>query len=95
MFKYTKSELDTLALRKIKRKLIPVLKKTDKFDFEVAKSEVKNYLQTLMCFSESELKFIEKFNHKQYQPELLFDDKESIDRIKNHPMAIWKCRLTN
>jgi predicted nucleotidyltransferase component of viral defense system len=31
----------------IKRKLIPVLKKSDKFEFEAAKSEVKTYLTTL------------------------------------------------
>ena len=25
-------------------------------------------------------------------PELLFEDKEIVERIKNHPMALWKCQ---
>jgi predicted nucleotidyltransferase component of viral defense system len=90
---YDFHSIDNLNYNQIKRKLIPVLKKTDKFDFEVAKSEVKKYLQILMTFTETEMLFIDKFNQKQYLPELLFDEAEIVDRIKNHPMALWKCSL--
>ncbi|MDO9153608.1 MAG: nucleotidyl transferase AbiEii/AbiGii toxin family protein [Paludibacter sp.] len=87
--------IDNLNFSHIKRKLIPVLKKSDKFEFETAKSEVKTYLTTLMMLTDNEKQFVEKFNQKLYQPELLFDEHEIIDRIKNHPMAIWKCSLGN
>jgi predicted nucleotidyltransferase component of viral defense system len=90
---YSFNSIDNLNYNQIKRKLIPVLKKTDKFDFEVAKSEVKKYLQILMTFTETEMLFIDKFNQKQYLPELLFDDAEIVNRIKDHPMALWKCSL--
>ncbi len=87
--------IDNLNFSHIKRKLIPVLKKSDKFEFEIAKSEVKTYLTTLMLLTDNEKLFIEKFNQKLYHPELLFDEQEIVNRIKNHPMAIWKCSLGN
>lgn len=90
---YDFHSIDKLNYNQIKRKLIPVLRKTENFDFEIAKSEVKGYLQLLLTFSESEMLFIDKFNQKQYLPELLFDETEIVDRIKNHPMALWKCSL--
>lgn len=34
--------------------------------------------------------FIDRFMQGEYVPEILFDDKEIINRIINHPMAIWK-----
>jgi len=87
--------IDNLNFSHIRRKLIPVIKKSDKFEFETAKSEVKTYLTTLMLLTDNEKLFIEKFNQKLYHPELLFDEQEIINRIKNHPMAIWKCSLGN
>ena len=39
-----------------------------------------------------EKKFLNKFENGEYIPELLFEDKEILDRIKNHPMALWKIR---
>lgn len=83
--------IDNLNFSQIKRKLIPVLKKSDKFEFEVAKSEVKIYLTTLMVLTDNEKLFLERFNQKIYQPELLFDELDIVGRINDHPMAIWKC----
>ena len=33
-----------------------------------------------------------RFIAKRYQPELLFDDEDIINNIRNHPMAYWKMR---
>ena len=43
-----------------------------------------------MKLSDSELKFINEFNNGNYKPELLFDNQDIINRIQNHPMALWK-----
>jgi predicted nucleotidyltransferase component of viral defense system len=88
---YKFDAIDKLNFNQIKRKLIPVLKKSDKFDFATAKRDVKIYLTTLMMLSDDEKLFVEKFNQNKYHPELLFDKPEIVDRVKNHPMAIWKC----
>lgn len=29
---------------------------------------------------------------KKYRPEMLFEEPEIIERIKKHPMALWRCR---
>lgn len=46
----------------------------------------------LMLLTKDEKAFLDKFENGEYIPELLFDDKEILDRIKEHPMAIWKTR---
>jgi hypothetical protein len=33
-----------------------------------------------------------RFNQKEYHPELLFDDPLILERIAEHPMALWKCK---
>jgi predicted nucleotidyltransferase component of viral defense system len=87
-FEYNK--IKQINYPKIRAALIPLLRKTEKFDFEQAKAEVLNYLAGLMQLTDNENLFIENFNNGKYQPELLFDDAEIIERIKTHPMAVWK-----
>ncbi|GHS93559.1 hypothetical protein FACS1894207_0180 [Bacteroidia bacterium] len=87
-FQYNK--LRQIDYPKIRAALIPLLRKTEKFDFEKAKSTVLNYLSDLMTLTDNENLFIENFNSGKYLPELLFEDNEIVKRIKNHPMAVWK-----
>ena len=89
---YNFDAIDNLKFPQIRAHLIPVLRKSEQFDFEEAKRTVKEFLTTLVVFTDEEKRFIEEFNNKSYAPELLFEDKEIIQRIKFHPMAIWKTR---
>ena len=84
--------IDKLKFPQIRANLIPVLRKSEHFDFEKAKTEVKEFLLRLMILNDREKKFVEEFNKQNYQPELLFDGNEIVERIKNHPMAIWKTK---
>jgi len=43
-----------------------------------------------MMLTDKENQFVENFYPGVYQPELLFNDADSIERIIEHPMAIWK-----
>ena len=36
--------------------------------------------------------YFDRFEEKKYMPELLFEDVEIVERVKNHPMALWKCK---
>jgi len=85
------SEVDTLSFGKIRRDLFPVLNKIDNFKLEERKSVAKDYINELMVLTDDEKYYIENFKVKNYTPELLFDDSAIIERIKEHPMAIWKC----
>ena len=84
--------INGLKYSQIRANLIPVLKKNEKFDFEAAKTTVKDYLSKLMVLTDNEKLFIENFNQGTYQPELLFDDEDVIERIKEHPMAVWRTK---
>ena len=84
--------INSLQYNQIRANLIPVLKKSEHFDFELAKTTVKGYLSKLMTLTDNEELFIENFNVGIYQPDLLFDDEDIIERIKEHPMAVWKTK---
>ena len=86
------SEIDRIDFTKIKRELFPVIEAKANFDLAGMKEKVKRYLGELMLLTEKEKKYLDLFEAKDYRPELLFDDKETINMIKNHPMALWKCR---
>ena len=60
----------------------------------VAQKRATEFLTDLLVLDEKEKQFLMAFSKKQYQPEILFGDSEILDRIKNHPMALWKMRNT-
>ncbi|KAA6301881.1 MAG: hypothetical protein EZS26_001884 [Candidatus Ordinivivax streblomastigis] len=91
----TTFNLDNLYRMKfpqIRSSLIPVLKKSERFDFETAKTEVKEYLSNLFVLTKNEKLYVENFNQGIYQSELLFEETDIIERIKEHPMAVWKMK---
>ena len=87
---YSFERIQNIKFPQIRSSLIPVLKKTEKFDLEEAKANVVSFLSKLLSLGEAEKNFIDSFNQGEYKPELLFDDGQIIERIKNHPMALWK-----
>ena len=90
--KFDTSAIDGLVFSKIKSDLFPVLATKDKFDLEGKKQQAKDYIASIMKLTPQETDYMERFISKEYRPELLFDDDEIIERLKNHPMALWKCR---
>lgn len=86
------SAIDYLKFDKIRRDLFPVLSKKDNFKLDERKQQAKDYITDLMQLTEQEQEYMERFAAKEYVPELLFEDKEIVKRIKEHPMAIWKCQ---
>ncbi len=84
--------IDNITKHKIRTDLYPVITKRDLFDLESAKRSVKNYLSELMLITPREREFLNRFEKKEYIPELIFDDEEILSRIKEHPMALWKMR---
>jgi len=86
------NNIHALKYNQIRANLTPVLKKSVRFDFEAAKTAVTQYLSKLMILTDNEKLFIENFKIGVYQPELLFDDDAIIERIKEHPMAVWRIK---
>ena len=51
-----------------------------------------SYLNSTVFFDKPPSKALEEFASKNYRPELLFEDKEIVERISAHPMALWRVR---
>lgn len=86
------SAIDSLVFSKIKSDLFPVLAVRDKFDLEGKKRQAKEYIASLMNPTDAENDYMARFIAKEYKTELLFDDEEIVERLRNHPMALWKCK---
>jgi hypothetical protein len=76
--------------RTIKRDLLPMIRGADHFDFAKAKERVSNFLHETMKLTDQESQFLSRFYMGHYEPQLLFDDSETIARIEHHPMAMWR-----
>ena len=81
---------DELTEHRIRTDLYPVIRKKERFDLASAKRRVAVYLSILSELSDNEREFLRTFMHGQYRPELLFEDARILERIRNHPMAIWR-----
>lgn len=85
-------KIEKLKRQDIKTKLLPTLKDRNpkKSNVDEMKREVREYLKDILIVDDNIKEFYDKFQKGIYEPELLFDDKEIIERIKEHPMIMWK-----
>lgn len=84
------SPIQSLTFHRIRIDLMPVLRKKEKFDLPSAQKSVTEYLTNLLEISGREQEYLDSFRNGEYKPELLFDDDGILQRIHNHPMALWK-----
>ena len=82
-------KMDSLKFHDIRTKLMPMLRKKERFDLESSKRRVSEYLTALLSLTESDRLFLSAFSDGEYRPELLFSGDE-LARVANHPMAMWK-----
>ncbi len=90
-FEFQFNTIDQVTQNRIKTDLYPVLRNKDKIDLKTAQMQVKAWLESLLKLEDNEQEFLDAFRNKTYQPELLFESTEIVERIRNHPMALWKC----
>jgi len=86
------SNIEAIRFPQIRSQLLPVLKKTERFDFEKAKQMVISFINNDISISEQEQLFIDSFNRGEYLPEILFGEEDILSRIAHHPMALWKTK---
>ena len=84
------SGIDSITQQSIKMELLPVLREKY-FDAETAKAACKSFLQDLLKYSKEEKEFLSEFARRNYKPELIFGNSAEAERIKSHPMALFKC----
>ena len=54
------------------------------------KTEARKYLDDILKLDDRQALFCEKFKNGTYEPELLFNDSDILNRIKEHHMIMWK-----
>ena len=72
------------------RQLIPVLRKDDDFDFDLAMQVVKDFVNELLKFDASQDQFIKLANEGILDFSLLFTDDSILEKVNKHPMILWK-----
>ncbi len=82
--------IDKIRYPQIRSQLLPVLRRSEHFDIEQVKEEVKSFLLSFLVLTDNEKEYVETFNRREYIPELLFDNPDIVERVKSHPMALWK-----
>lgn len=82
--------VDEITINRVKRDLFPVIAKKEFFDLEQKKNEAKRFIRELMVITDEEQEFLDRFEKKEYRPELLFNNESIIKRIEHHPMVLWK-----
>ena len=92
-FPYSIEAIERIQFKQIRATLLPMLKKGTFYDLEAVKQSVCEYLTDLLQLTDGERLFIEHFNANEYCPELLFEDEEIVERVWNHPMALWKTSI--
>ena len=85
-----KSKINSYMLNRVPQYLSSTLRKEDAFSLVDAVKEVKDFVSNFMKLTDEEKMFINEFEKGNYRPEVLFDDESIVDRIQNHPMALWK-----
>lgn len=88
------SRIDKLDKQDIKTKLLPTLRDRNPSHNNVdeMKNAVKLYLKDILVIDENVEIFYNDFKKGIFKPELIFDDEKIIERIKTHPMIIWKLK---
>jgi predicted nucleotidyltransferase component of viral defense system len=83
-------KLNGITAQTIRKDISPMRRGTEKFDFASAKERVLRFLSELLTLSHKEVTFLQRFASGHYEPELLFEDVETLQRVGNHPMAAWR-----
>ena len=74
----------------VKKELLPVLTKGNKFDLATAKEEAIAFLEDLLVLTDDEKQYLEEFSNGNFNPQLLFNIPSDAERAAKHPMAKWR-----
>lgn len=90
---YHPNDIERIAERDIKRKLLPLLRKDEQLKVDNMIQIVRAFLEEMFNFTSEELEYVNRFFKGDFKPEILFDKllDSSID-LERHPMVIWKQR---
>lgn len=83
--------LNNITQLDVKTSLLSLLRKNDKVNIEDMKKLVRSLVEEFISFTKSENDFIiELFDHKTYNPDVLFQGIDYNEQVKEHPGIKWR-----
>jgi predicted nucleotidyltransferase component of viral defense system len=86
---FSPDRVDELKKQTVYKDLYPMLIKSERFELDKARSEVKDFLANSVVLTPKHKEYLHRFAAGVYKPDLLFSG-ELLENIEQHPMAIWK-----
>lgn len=83
-------KIENFYVDRIPQYLSSTLRNDDAFCMKEVIITVKEFIKRFIVLDNEELQFIEDFYKGNYNPKLLFKNEDIVNRIINHPMAVWK-----
>lgn len=83
------NKIRELTNQSIKKELLPVLKKGERFNLNESQNNVINFLNELLILTNNEKQYLIEFSKGNYAPNLLFEDSIAL-KVEKHPMAMWR-----
>lgn len=71
------------------RDLLPVLKKSDTFQLDIAIRKVTHFVQQLMTYDDDQNQFIQSTLNHTPEFDLIFKDELMIHNASHHPLVLW------
>lgn len=82
---------NNLTMNKVRQTLFPVLHQpVGRYDLDNVKSEINQFAESNLNFTEREMDYIDKFFDGSYEPDLL--ELCDCDELNHHPMVEWKMK---
>lgn len=94
-YKFTFEPIDKINGEQVKFEIKGLVSKNESFNLSKSKAYVKEQIEPLLKFQEPERAYLSSFETGIFQPKLLFQDHEILERIEYHPMALWRTKQIN
>ena len=91
--RYGRARLDRLTQREVDQTLYPLLRTSDRPTATELREQAWKVIEPWLTLSASETDYVERLQHGDFEPELLFErDRPMIDRLRSHPALQWKAQ---
>ena len=91
--KYGRTRFDRLTQKEVEQNLYPLLRAADRPTAAELRSRAWEAIASWLALSPTEKDYVERLQHGDFQPELLFEgDTRMENRLRSHPALQWKVR---
>ncbi len=87
------NKINNITKKDLISRLYPLISKKSGINLDIMKQNVWNFSHGILDFTDKEIEFYKSFQEGIYQPELLFENEQIIERAQQNPLAKYKIKL--